>query len=105
MTPKPAPRDVAHRFIIAYDIANDPRRTRVAKTLETYGDRIQFSVFIVDIKPAKLARLRASLLRLIDADTDSVLICDLGPLSHGGLTRINFLGLPRTVTGQGPLIL
>lgn len=105
MSPRPAPTDAAHRFLLAYDIADDPRRTRVAKILESYGDRIQYSVFIIDVKPARLVRLRTALLRVIDAVDDSVLICDLGPISHGGLTRISYLGLPRTFTGQGPLIL
>jgi len=53
--------DTVHRFLIAYDISDDPRRNQVAKTLESYGDRIQYSVFLVDAKPAKLLRLRAAL--------------------------------------------
>ncbi len=105
MTSRRTLPDAAHRFVVAYDITNDPRRIRVAKTLESYGDRIQYSVFIVDIKPARMVRLRASLARLIDHGTDSVLLCDLGPLAHGGLTRVSYLGLARTITGQGPLIL
>lgn len=105
MTPRPVQADAAHRFLIAYDVVSDPRRTRVAKTLESYGDRVQYSVFLLDVKPAKLVRLRSRLVSLVDTATDSVLICDLGPISHGGLTRISYIGLPRAVTGQGPLIL
>lgn len=97
--------DTAHRYIVAYDVADDRRRSQIAKTLESYGDRVQYSVFIVDVKPAKYVRLRAVLGRLAHLDSDSVLFCDLGPVSHGGLNRITYLGLPRTVTGQGPLIL
>ena len=105
MIARPLGPDSAHRFIVAYDVSNDPRRSRVAKTLESYGDRIQFSVFVLDIKPARMTRLRASLSRLIDPEADSVLFCDLGPLSHGGLNRVSYIGLSRTITGQGPLII
>jgi CRISPR-associated protein Cas2 len=97
--------DSIHRFLIAYDITDDARRTRVAKALQTYGDRIQYSVFLIDAKPAKLVRLRAVLRRLIDTGMDSVLICSLGPLANGGSRRIDFIGLERTFTEQGPLIL
>jgi CRISPR-associated protein Cas2 len=98
-------RDTVHRFIVAYDIALDPRRNRIAKILESYGDRIQYSVFLLDLKTAKMVRLHAALRAHIDTNTDSILICDLGPIDHGGLSRISFVGLQRTITGQGPLIL
>lgn len=42
-----------HRYLVAYDIVDDRRRTKIAKVLESYGDRIQYSVFVVDIKPAR----------------------------------------------------
>lgn len=96
--------DTVHRLLIAYDIADDHRRSRIAKVLESYGDRIQFSVFVVEIKPAKLVRLRAALRALVELSTDSVLVCDLGPLTHGGRARLGFIGLERTVTGQGPIV-
>ena len=94
-----------HRFIIAYDVTDDQRRTRVAKLLESYGDRIQYSVFLVDVKMAKMVRLRTALRGCMNGDADSILLCDLGPLEHGGLKRISFVGPQRTITGQGPLVL
>ena len=97
--------DSVHRFLIADDISDDPRRSRVAKALESYGDRIQYSVFLVDAKPAKLLRLRAALRRVMDLDGDCALICDLGPLSYGGRRRMEFIGHPPDYTGEGPLIL
>lgn len=97
--------DSAHRFVVAYDVRSDVRRTRVAKTLESYGDRIQYSVFLLDVNPAKLIRLKAAVRGRLDLATDSVLICDLGPLASGGLRRIQFVGQERSFTGQGPLVL
>lgn len=97
--------EAAHRFVVAYDIADDRRRDRIAKTLESYGDRIQYSVFLVDAKPAKLLRLKAALRDRLDRSADSVLVCDLGPTQNGGTQRLSYLGLERTITGQGPLVM
>jgi len=33
--------DDVRRYLIAYDVADDLRRTKVAKKLESYGDRVQ----------------------------------------------------------------
>ena len=48
-------------YIIAYDIADSKRRLRVAKTLESWGYRIQESVFQLRLDTPTLARLRARL--------------------------------------------
>ena len=95
--------DSVHRFIVAYDVRDDLRRTRVAKLLESYGDRAQYSLFLVDLKPARLVKLKTRLRGLLDSD-DSVFVCDLGPLSHGGTHRIEFIGPRRPITGAGPLV-
>ena len=97
--------DSVHRFLIAYDVGDDLRRTRVAKTLESYGDRIQYSVFLVDAKPAKLVRLRSALGSLMDLSGDRALICDLGPLAYEGVRRLEFMGNRPTYTTDGPMIL
>ncbi|MBO0854252.1 MAG: CRISPR-associated endonuclease Cas2 [Nocardia sp.] len=97
--------DKVHRYILAYDVAHDAHRTRVAKTLESYGDRIQYSVFLVDAKPAKMVRLRAAVTAAIELATDSLLVADLGPLSSDGGKRIQFVGITRRFLDQGPLIL
>jgi len=95
--------DTVHRFLIAYDITDDLRRTHVAHTLQSYGDRIQYSVFIIDAKPAKIVRLRATLRRHMNLSEDHALICDLGPLSSSPRRLMEFLGHPPAITGQGPL--
>lgn len=97
--------DRIHRYILAYDVASDNRRNHVAKTLESYGDRLQYSVFLIDAKPAKIIRLKTTVTRQIDPVTDSLLICDLGPLTGEGGRRIEFVGAKRPFTGHGPLVL
>jgi CRISPR-associated protein Cas2 len=97
--------DAARRYLVAYDIADDRRRLRVSTKLSGYGDRIQFSVFVVDGRPAKLVRLRAALVRLVDADTDSVLICDLGLVSGNLVRRFDVIGNHRQINDQRVLVL
>ncbi|MDG6110252.1 CRISPR-associated endonuclease Cas2 [Dactylosporangium aurantiacum] len=97
--------DDVRRYLIAYDISDDACRTRVASKLESYGDRVQYSVFIVDARPAKLLRLRTQLSNLIDASTDSVLFCDLGSLRENQRSTLDVVGRSRTITDHGPAIL
>ena len=61
-------------YIIAYVIADNKRRLRVAKTLESWGYRIQESVFQLRLDSATLARVRLLLAALIsDADRADIL--------------------------------
>ena len=66
------------RYLIAYDVCDDRRRSRVATILQSYGCRLQYSLFQVDISPARLERLAAQLEKEISSKEDSVLICDMG---------------------------
>ena len=59
-------------YIIAYDIADSKRRLRVAKTLESWGYRIQESVFQLRLDTPTLARVRSRLAALI-SETDDVI--------------------------------
>lgn len=95
----------ARRYLIAYDISDDPRRARIAKRLQTYGDRVQYSVFVVDVRPARLVRLRSEIESLIETDEDSVLLCDLGPVRSMDRRRFEFLGRTAEVTPHGPIVL
>lgn len=92
--------DHPRRHLIAYDIADDRRRTRVANYLSAHGDRLQFSVFIVDCRPARLIRVRAQLAKLIDPKEDSVLLCDLGPSDRATTDTMQYLGAHRLITGD-----
>lgn len=86
--------EMAKRYLVAYDISDDHRRSQVSNLLQKYGDRVQFSVFILDIKPARFIRLKTNLTGIIDLD-DSVLICDLGPLASISTSQFSFLGTQR----------
>jgi len=61
------------KYIIAYDIKEKRRLSKVAKTMESFAFRVQYSVFIADLDEANLARLRSRLEKIIDDSEDSVL--------------------------------
>ena len=78
-------------YIIAYDIADNKRRLRVAKTLESWCYRIQESVFQLRLDAATLARVRMSLAALI-SDAEDVI--HIYPICH-------ILRRPRRHTWRG----
>jgi CRISPR-associated protein Cas2 len=96
--------DHPRRHLIAYDVADDRRRVKVASLLSAHGDRAQFSVFILDCRPAKLIRIRTQLAKLIKADEDSVLICDLGTPDTAVNVTMQYLGTRRAITADSMAI-
>ena len=97
--------EAARRHLIAYDIADDRRRDRVAKRLQSFGVRVQYSVFLVDLRPAKIRRLLAALEELIDRGEDSVLVCDLGPIVDIRPQSFHYLGVSRPEPHSGPIVI
>ena len=65
-------------FVICYDIASDGRRRRVAETLESYGRRVQYSVFRCRLSAIQLVTLRGALEGIIHHAEDQVLFVRLG---------------------------
>lgn len=88
------------RMLVAYDIANDRRRDKIAVTLQEYGERVQFSVFMVDGRPATFVRLRSALAALIEPTVDTVMFCDLGPRDTAAARVITHIGARRRLTGD-----
>lgn len=95
----------ARRHLIAYDISDDRRRDHVAKKLQAYGIRVQYSVFLVDLRPAKVHRLLDQLEVLIDNQEDSILVCDLGIVSEIRPSRFHYLGASKPEPQQGPVVI
>lgn len=95
----------ARRHLVAYDVTDDRRRTRIANGLSAFGDRVQYSVFIVDASPVVLARVRRKLEQLIDVEEDSVLICDLGLRAGVENKRYICLGRQRPITSDDSFVI
>ncbi len=63
---------MAVTVIAAYDVSEDARRARLAAVLQTIGDRVQRSVFVLAVDDEELAELRDRALEIIDPATDSI---------------------------------
>lgn len=64
---------------VSYDIVDDKQRTRLAKKLLNFGQRVQYSVFECNLNKKQLAEMKKQLLPLIDREQDSLRIyriCD-----------------------------
>ncbi|MGQ4808496.1 CRISPR-associated endoribonuclease Cas2 [Candidatus Entotheonellaceae bacterium PAL068K] len=60
-------------YVVAYDISSDKRRLKVAKILEDFGDRAQYSVFEMQLDRAdQLDELQQRLQTVIDPGSDGV---------------------------------
>ncbi len=69
--------------LVTYDVMTSApggsgRLRRVAKVCRDYGQRVQFSVFEIEVDPSQWAALKAKLEGLIDASTDSLRFYHLG---------------------------
>lgn len=64
-------------YVIAYDIPNDRRRTKVHKALCGFGEWTQYSLFECFLDARELVQLRAKLHALLEPNEDSVRIYPL----------------------------
>lgn len=53
-------------YFISYDVSNPKRLNKVAKTLENFGIRIQFSFFECEMEKEQLEELKSALLKIIN---------------------------------------
>lgn len=68
------------RYIAAYDISDDRQRVRVAKVLDRYGMRLQYSVFEVWLDPDELPELRRQVGPLLkETDQFEIIPIDVSP--------------------------
>lgn len=75
--------------VVAYDIPDDRRRGRVAKLLEGYGERLQYSLFECRLTKVQYLRMREELGKLLVPDEDAV---SLYSLCAEDLAKIERLG-------------
>jgi len=92
------------RYLVSYDIANAKRLRRVAKTLESYGTRLQYSVFECPLDDLRLAQARSALAEIINVDHDQVLFVSLGPGAADATLVIEAMGLPYTVRSRVTIV-
>ena len=84
------------RYLVCYDIANPKRLRRVARLLEGYGSRLQYSVFECPLDDLRFEQVKAALLGEINSDQDQILFVSLGPEGNDASLLITALGLAYT---------
>ena len=93
--------------LVTYDVNTmDPggkkRLRHVARACEDYGQRVQFSVFEIELDPAQWTRLKARLERIIRPEVDSLRYYYLG---SNWSRRVEHVGAKPAMDLNGLLIL
>lgn len=92
--------------LVSYDVevsseGGARRLRRIARACQDYGQRVQFSVFEIEVAPDQWVLLRARLLGEMDAARDSLRFYFLG---RDGRRRIEHVGAKPAMDFDGPLI-
>ena len=78
--------------VVAYDIPQTKRRTKVMKMLEGYGEHVQKSVFECDLKDSVYHEMVTRLRTLVNLEQDNICIyhlclSDKKRIEHWGVNR------------------
>jgi CRISPR-associated protein Cas2 len=92
------------RYLVSYDISNPKRLRKVARALEGFGVRLQYSVFECPLDEMRLAKLKVELQGLVNHDEDQVLFVSLGPSAGDATLVIEAMGLPYEVRSRVTII-
>lgn len=80
-------------YVVSYDIREQKRLCRVHKAMLGFGDAVHYSVFRCHLTARGKEEMIAVLVDLIKADSDRVMIIDMGPADGRVEERIIFLGV------------
>lgn len=92
--------------LVTYDVAvqseGGPKRLRrVARACQDFGQRVQYSVFEIEVEPAQWTRLKARLEAIIDPVKDSLRYYYLGA---NWSRRVEHVGAKVALDFHGPLL-
>jgi CRISPR-associated protein Cas2 len=93
-------------ILVTYDVstldAGGQRRLRhVAKACRDYGQRVQFSVFEIEVEPATWVALKQRLLDCINPATDSLRFYQMG---SDWERKVEHIGAKPALDLKGPLV-
>ncbi len=75
-------------YFVSYDVRDDRRLRHVARKIEGYGTRLQFSVFRCHLSRRSIERLRWELARVLEPEDSLVIV----PLCDGCVGKIQIKG-------------
>ncbi|MCL2298467.1 MAG: CRISPR-associated endonuclease Cas2 [Proteobacteria bacterium] len=92
--------------LVSYDVATGEtdgarRLRRVARACQDYGQRVQYSVFEIEVDPAQWTQLKERLLKEIDPERDSLRFYFLG---NNWQRRVEHVGAKAALDLNGPLV-
>jgi CRISPR-associated protein Cas2 len=93
--------------LVSYDVSTQDkagaRRLRqIAKACLNLGQRVQFSVFEIELEPARWVQLKAELMSLIEPTTDSLRFYYMG---KNWQNKVEHVGAKAVLDLNAPLIL
>lgn len=93
--------------LVSYDVSTQDkvgagRLRKVAKACLNLGQRVQFSVFEIELDPAQWVQLKAQLMSIIDPATDSLRFYYLG---KNWQNKVEHVGAKAVLDLHAPLIL
>lgn len=80
------------RYLVAYDIGDDGRRSRIFNALKANGHWVQYSIFLCDLSDQEKIHLMWELEELMDFGADRIMLVDLGIPGGRGTSCFQFLG-------------
>jgi CRISPR-associated protein Cas2 len=70
-------------YVLAYDLSDDRRRAKIARLMESLGERVQGSVFEAWLSEAELNRLLAKAKKILHEKEDSLRVYQLCAACRG----------------------
>jgi CRISPR-associated protein Cas2 len=89
------------RYLLCYDVRDARRLRRTAKVAETWGYRLEYSVFVCDLSPVERAGLERDLRDTLDLVSDRAVLVDLGPPGSSSSRRFQWLSSPVALREPG----
>ena len=93
--------------LVTYDVSLKESETgakrlrKIAKLCRDYGQRVQYSVFEIEVDPAQWVSLKSRLLSVIDESLDSLRFYYMG---SNWERRVEHIGAKPAIDLNGPLI-
>jgi CRISPR-associated protein Cas2 len=88
-------------YVVAYDIPDDKRRTRVHKILKGFGQWTEYSLFECFLTKKELLQMRAKLDRYLNSQQDRVRVYSI---CENCLAKLDTIGIPEPVEDTSYLI-
>lgn len=92
------------RYLVAYDIRHPARLRKVFEVMKSYGEHLQYSVFLCDLDGTEKPGLMLHLGSIINHAVDSVVIVDLGEATGRGALCFEFMGSRLPLPDSGATI-